>query len=140
MRKAFLLVSSIVMICLASLGQSPWPGNVVAQAQGSHILGPTVLTIPLTDSTGSSPWQASGDCLFLNGPWGFTCYEGANELGENFFKPNFDAQGWGQVLVPSGWQAQDAGSPVYPGHVGPPMVPKHVQQPCGALPYKLQAP
>lgn len=49
----------------------------------------------------------------LNGDWQFTWSETPDDVPEEFYRPIFDASDWDDVPVPSNWQLEGYGHPVY---------------------------
>ena len=55
-----------------------------------------------------SPW-----CQMLNGPWKFSYAGTPSARVEDFYKPEFDVSAWSEIPVPSNWQMQGHGIPLY---------------------------
>jgi beta-galactosidase len=49
----------------------------------------------------------------LNGTWKFNWVANVNERPLEFYKTNFDASMWNDIPVPSCWQMQGFGTPIY---------------------------
>ena len=69
-----------------------------------------------------SPWVKS-----LDGNWNFCWSPNPDSRPKNFFAPDFDASGWKQISVPSCWELQGYGTPLYvnykyPFQTNPPSV------------------
>ncbi|MFD2256761.1 glycoside hydrolase family 2 TIM barrel-domain containing protein [Luteolibacter algae] len=76
----------------------------------------------LTASYGNSPWVAS-----LNGKWKFHWSKRPEERPPDFFKTDFDSSMWREISVPSTWEREGYGTPIYsnskyPFRVDPPRV------------------
>src|SRR5215203_5709990 len=56
----------------------------------------------------SSPWLLS-----LNGPWKFSWVRTPEERPTNFYRPDFDVSGWKEIRIPSNWEMQGYGTPIY---------------------------
>lgn len=74
----------------------------------------------------------------LNGRWKFHWVERPSDRPEGFFAENYDVSSWGEIEVPSNWEFQGYGTPIYvnqpyefPGEPAPPHVP-HDQNPVGS--------
>jgi beta-galactosidase len=72
--------------------------------------------------------KASSWCLLLNGSWKFHWASVPGEAPATFFQPGFDASGWDDIEVPSDWQMQGFGHPMFrniqhPFPSTPPTVP-----------------
>ena len=90
-----------------------------------------------------SPW-----CQMLNGNWKFNWVGNPDARPVDFFKPEFDVSTWKEIPVPSNWQMQGYGKPVYtnseyPFAANPPTVmgeppahftnfPKDLRNPVGS--------
>lgn len=51
--------------------------------------------------------------LSLNGEWRFHYYESPLDVPEDFFKPSFNDRKWDFIRVPSNWEMQGYGQPVF---------------------------
>jgi beta-galactosidase len=72
--------------------------------------------------------KASSWCHLLSGTWRFHWAPVPAEAPSTFFEPGFDASGWDEIGVPSSWQMQGFGHPVFrnvhqPFPSNPPRVP-----------------
>jgi beta-galactosidase len=72
----------------------------------------------------ASPWFRS-----LNGPWRFHWSPNPAARPQEFFRPDYDVGTWDEIAVPSNWQLQGYGHPIYTniryawGDADPPRVP-----------------
>jgi len=57
--------------------------------------------------------EASPYCLSLNGKWLFHWAANLREAPEGFYREDFDPSGWKEISVPSNWQMEGYGKPVY---------------------------
>ena len=80
-----------------------------------------------------SPWVRS-----LNGTWKFRWVPKPADAPQEFFKDGYDVSGWDNIQVPSMWEFQGYGIPIYvnsdyefPGEPSPPHVP-HDNNPVGS--------
>ena len=51
--------------------------------------------------------------LSLNGPWKFNWVENLDQRPTDFFLPDFDDRGWGEIPVPGNWELNGYGDPQY---------------------------
>ena len=70
-----------------------------------------------------------GSMMLLNGDWKFHFSLTPEERPADFFQPDFDVSEWGTIPVPSTWEIQGYGTPLYSGweypfKVDPPSVTK----------------
>lgn len=56
----------------------------------------------------ASPWVQS-----LNGPWKFHWVKRPEERPVDFYKPDYDVSSWKDIPVPSNWEMQGYGTPIY---------------------------
>ena len=69
------------------------------------------------------------DAMLLNGDWKFHFSLTPETRPLDFFKPDYDVSGWNTIKVPSTWELQGYGTPLYSGweypfKVDPPFVTK----------------
>ncbi len=62
----------------------------------------------ITNERMASPWMQS-----LNGPWKFNWVSKPADRPLDFYKPGFDASSWKEIQVPSNWELQGYGQPIY---------------------------
>lgn len=68
----------------------------------------------LTKPRSESPWRQS-----LNGQWKFQYSGNLEGVPAGFEKPDFDVSAWKEIPVPSNWQLQGYGAPLYTNIVYP---------------------
>ncbi len=88
--------------------------------------------------------QASPYHRCLNGAWRFHWVRKPADRPRDFYKPEFDVSGWDEIPVPSNWQLQGYGRPIYlnvrycfPPH--PPHIP-HDYNPVGSYRRDFEVP
>ncbi len=79
----------------------------------------------------SSPWYRS-----LNGPWKFHWVQKPADRPQDFYRTDYDVSGWADIPVPSNWEMQGYGVPIYTNVVYPypsniPNIP-HDDNPVGS--------
>ena len=62
----------------------------------------------LSGKSSASPWYLS-----LDGKWKFFFTEDPSKRPEGFFNSGFDVSGWKDIQVPSNWEIQGYGMPIY---------------------------
>ncbi len=67
------------------------------------------------DKSFEYPWETSASACYLslNGPWKFNWVKQPSERPENFYKPGYDVSSWKEIPVPSSWEMQGYGTPIY---------------------------
>ncbi len=58
-------------------------------------------------------WRNSPFYRCLNGRWKFHWVKSPDERPADFYKTDFDVTGWDDILVPSNWEIQGYGTPIY---------------------------
>jgi beta-galactosidase len=107
------LVSGVLLGgCSAFAQQLEWENPAVF---GINKEAPHVTYVPQADvaaalknEPASSPWVQS-----LNGAWQFNWVEKPDDRPLDFYKPEYDASGWKEIQVPSNWELQGYGQPIY---------------------------
>ncbi len=92
-----------------------------------------------TGGKADSPWIKS-----LNGPWKFHFSPRPSERPVAFFREDFDVSGWKTLEVPSNWEMNGYGYPIYvnikyPFEANPPFVP-HDDNPVGSYRRTFEVP
>jgi len=59
---------------------------------------------------------ASANYLLLNGAWPFNWVRSPNDRPRYFYEEGFDDSGWDSIPVPSNWEVQGYGVPIYLNH------------------------
>ena len=69
----------------------------------------------VTDPAFDKPWlrTKSSRYMLLNGKWKFNWSKKPDERPANFYKPAYDVSGWDDIDVPSNWEMQGYGTPIY---------------------------
>lgn len=67
------------------------------------------------DSTFYKPWMTPKSVLYrsLNGDWKFNWVKKPSERPMDFYKDDFDVSDWETIAVPSNWQMEGFGTPIY---------------------------
>src|SRR5664280_3142954 len=58
-------------------------------------------------------WKLSANYLNLNGVWKFKWVEKPDDLPQNFESTGFDDAGWDKFQIPSTWEVNGYGYPIY---------------------------
>jgi beta-galactosidase len=90
----------------------------------------TAMVYPDLKTALHSPREGSPFYKSLNGIWKFNWVEKPADRPLDFYRTNFDASCWKDIPVPSNWQMQGFGTPVYlnspyPFVKNPPYIQKH---------------
>ena len=76
-------------------------------------------------------WQNSKLYKSLNGTWNFYYADSIKNRPNNFYKTNFNIDGWDKINVPSNWELEGYGIPVYTNikymfPANPPFIPHDI--------------
>ena len=69
----------------------------------------------LADVSYKTPWERTNSSryLLLNGNWKFNWVKQPSERPVNFYKTSYDVSEWEEIPVPSNWEMQGYGTPIY---------------------------
>ncbi|SDD83078.1 beta-galactosidase [Pricia antarctica] len=89
-------------------------------------------------------WENSPFYRSLNGKWDFNYVASVPQRPVGFFQEDFDTSGWDKIEVPSNWELQGHGTPiytnvVYPFPKNPPFIP-HDANPVGSYRRSFETP
>ena len=76
-------------------------------------------------------WKASPNYKLLNGKWNFYYTDSVQGRPTDFYKTDFSLKGWDTINVPSNWEMQGFGLPIYTNIVyvfpkNPPFIPHNM--------------
>ncbi len=92
------------------------------EAPHSTLLPFADVTTALEGDPANSPWYQS-----LDGLWKFHWSPKPADRPVDFYQPSFDVSQWDEIPVPSNWQMQGYGTPIYTNFVYPfPPDPPHI--------------
>jgi beta-galactosidase len=131
-----LKMSLLLGLLLASMSQNqPLPDWEDPNIVGINKEPPRADSIPFVST--SAALRGDGAFVFsLNGDWKFHWAGGPNSRPERFFDLDFDDSKWDAIKVPSCWEMQGYGIPIYtniryPFPANPPRIP-HDYNPVGS--------
>jgi beta-galactosidase len=89
-------------------------------------------------------WEESKFYKSLNGKWKFNWVKKPADKPSDFYKDNFDVSEWQDIEVPSNWELQGHGTPIYtnveyPFEPNPPFIPNNYN-PVGSYKREFQIP
>lgn len=96
----------------------------------------TLVPWPDVNSALEGPREVSRFYKSLNGQWDFRWVSKPADRPKKFYSKNYDSSGWDKIIVPSNWQMQGHGRPIYlnvryPFPHDPPNIP-HDYNPVGS--------
>lgn len=135
-------IKTVILTALAMTGLTPayaadvdWENPAVFAVNREY---PRATAIPYASAAqamsrdyAKSPWYMS-----LNGKWKFNFAGKPADRPFNFYEPSYDVSGWKEITVPSNWEMEGYGVPIYtnaeyPFKLDPPYV-GHDDNPVGS--------
>ena len=112
--------SVLAVIAALSIGFSPAQEKAVNDWENPAVFDihkeaphATFVPFPVADGTLKNNPKGSPFYVSLNGPWKFHWVEKPADRPLDFWKPEFDDGGWKTIAVPSNWEFQGYGVPIY---------------------------
>ncbi len=137
-------VAAVSSACLEQPTSDPFWEDPAVFAENREPPHASFTPFPTTDGaaagrSGDSPFRIS-----LNGDWKFHWVPRPDERPMDFFDPDFDASGWAEIPVPSNWEFEGYGYPVYRDEfysfpANPPFIP-HDDNPVGSYRRSFEVP
>ena len=132
----------LVVICLATkitTAQVPDWENPEMIGQSKEPPHCTLMPYPDAKTALTDTQEASGYFKLLNGSWKFNWVKKPGHRPRDFYKPDYDVSSWNDIPVPSNWELQGHGIPIYtnvnhpfsPENPNPPYIP-HDYNPVGS--------
>ena len=84
---------------ILGIGKQPWHATLMPYANPAEAV--------------AARREASSWCRSLNGAWKFHWAPRPEVRPAEFFRADFDDRAWGEIPVPSNWQVQGHGTPIY---------------------------
>ncbi|UCC23755.1 MAG: beta-galactosidase, partial [Planctomycetota bacterium] len=99
----------------------------------------TLMPYPDAETALTGTQEASPYFKLLNGTWKFNWVRKPGHRPKDFYKPDFDVSDWNDIPVPSNWELEGHGIPIYtnvthpfaPENPNPPYIP-HEYNPVGS--------
>lgn len=116
MKKPTILFIFMVSFSLSGITQQPFPKVLEnpkifnVNKEEPHA---TLIHHPDVREVWSDSWETSKWYRTLNGTWKFNWVRNPAERPEGFFDPAYDVSAWDEIPVPSNWQLQGYGVPIY---------------------------
>jgi len=108
------LLSSVIGISLhGPKGQQPLPDWENPRVFGINKEPAHATLTPYPNEPAALRAQTSPYVNSLNGAWKFWWVRTPAERPMDFYKPQFDTSGWKEIRVPSNWEIEGYGTPIY---------------------------
>ena len=119
----------LIELCAAGAAFAPPPDWENEQVLHVNTEPPRATFVPFPDVAGALNGDRAISPFFqsLNGPWKFNWVATPDRRPTNFFQTDFDDSAWKTIDVPSNWEMQGYGTPIYvssgyPFKIDPPRV------------------
>lgn len=108
------LTGILIMIALNSFSQSePEWNNVKILQVNKEKPHTTMMAYPNMGEASTFNKKRSSYHKCLNGKWKFNWSKNPAKRPADFYKPDYDVSGWDFIKVPSNWEVQGYGIPIY---------------------------
>jgi hypothetical protein len=141
--KRIIFLVLLINLSLFSAQSNDWENPEII---GINKLPPhaTAMVYPDMQSALHSPREGSPFYTSLNGLWIFNWVEKPADRPLDFFRTDYDVSCWDDITVPSNWQLQGYGTPIYLNHPypfikNPPYIQDHYN-PVGSYRKKFSVP
>lgn len=140
-----LLLLSVLSFCF---GQTQTPDWENPQVIAKNKLAPHAFFVPFKSLEKALKLDHENSKFYhsLNGNWKFRWSKSPAERPMDFFNPGFDVTSWDEIAVPSNWEIEGYGIPIYVNHPyeftkdpKPPQIP-HDYNPVGSYRTTLTIP
>ena len=138
-------ITAALPSCSAEPGEpNPYWENPTVFAENREPPHASFTPFPIADAAASGRPDDSPFRISLNGDWKFHWVPRPDERPLDFFEPDFDASGWAEIPVPSNWEFEGYGYPVYRDEfysfpTNPPFIP-HDDNPVGSYRRSFEVP
>ncbi|WP_299534515.1 glycoside hydrolase family 2 TIM barrel-domain containing protein [Ulvibacterium sp.] len=100
--------------------------------------------VSVAGALGNQSWENSPLYRSLNGTWDFYWAKNPQARPQDFYEKGFDVSAWDTIIVPSNWEVQGHGIPVYTNITymfppDPPFIP-HETNPVGSYKRQFEVP
>lgn len=141
--KSFFYVSLLALFCQQSWSQKPHLDSIFENPAVQEInrlpMRSHYFAFETSEKAKENNYLLSNRYINLNGQWKFLWNEDFRKLPKDFFKPNYNDARWDKINVPSVWELNGYGVPIYVNpfyefamkNPNPPDIPDDVLQPGG---------
>ncbi|MBM4153687.1 MAG: DUF4981 domain-containing protein [Lentisphaerae bacterium] len=106
------ILAAVAAAGVAMAERPDWENEAVF---GRNKEAPHATLLPFADEAQAvgGAWEKSPWFQSLNGPWKFHWVDHPDRRPADFWKPEFDAGAWKTIPVPSNWEMEGYGTPIY---------------------------
>ena len=139
MTKSFKIFRLIIFISVfpvfvtGQTGSRPYYQNELINQENRLPMRAWYQVFPNESTAQTNRWQESSKYLTLNGKWSFHFSENPAGVPSGFSKKSMDTSNWDTITIPSNWEMQGYGYPIYTNEkydfhnlvdIDPPFVPE----------------
>ncbi len=110
--KTFLTSALMASAALSAMAVNDWE-NPAVFATGREYPRATAIPYPSVDAAATRDFAKSPWYMSLNGKWKFNFAQAPDLRPTDFYKPSFDVSSWKEINVPSNWEMEGYGVPIY---------------------------
>ena len=108
----FMAIMAIMAITMSATAQDEWKDRSVP-AWGKEYPHADYMLFSSRDQALKGKYSDSEYYKCLNGEWNFSYAEDFRDLPKDFWNPDYDDSAWGSIAVPSNWEFNGYGTPIY---------------------------
>lgn len=112
MKRTILTFMALMAITLSANAQDEWKDRSVP-AWGKEYPHADYMLFSSRDQALKGKYSDSEYYKCLNGEWNFSYAEDFRDLPKDFWNPDYDDSAWGSIAVPSNWEFNGYGTPIY---------------------------
>lgn len=112
MKKFIHLITTFSLLAFNASAQNDWENQAILQVNTEKPHA-TMMSFPSIETASINSRENSTWFYSLNGTWKFNWSKNSNEAPNNFYKASYDANHWDEIVVPSNWQVEGFGTPIY---------------------------
>ncbi len=106
-------LSVLMFVCLVLAVWAQVPEWQDPRVFGANKEAPHATLTPYPNATAAMGHAPSGFVQSLNGMWKFHWVKRPEERPADFYKLDYDVSGWTEIRVPSNWEMEGYGTPIY---------------------------
>ena len=112
MNRTVFTIVALTAMALSASAQDEWKDRSVP-AWGKEYPHADYMLFGSREKALKADYSGSEYYKCLNGEWNFSYAEDFRELPENFWTNDYDDSAWGRIAVPSNWEFNGYGTPIY---------------------------
>ncbi len=119
LRNVLVLILVFIFVPYIEAQEHDWENPAIFKVNAEPPHSTLFTPVVSLDGEVKANWQSSHSFKVLQGPWKFFLAQTPGKSPVDFNSPGFDDSGWDKIRVPSTWQTQGFGIPIYTNHGKP---------------------